>query len=118
MIIIYITDGSQLEDTFWQLQAVCSKILKAREKVDEYQKLIKALDMVLHRADIRGLQECLDYVLFPFGIILDAFISGQDIFEALKRDSIVCDTLICLETLVSKLHLDEGRALSLTQRLE
>ncbi len=102
------------------MQAVCSKILKARENIEEYQKLIEILRLVLKHADARGLQECLDYVLFPFAILLDAFISnhGKEIFEALKKDSVVCDTLLCLDSLVSKSqHLEEGQVVSLTQRL-
>ena len=74
---------------------------------------------MLKHADASGLQECLDYVLFPFGIILDALISNhrKDVFQALNKDSSICDTLTCLETLVSKSHLDEGQVVSLTQRL-
>lgn len=103
-----------------ELQAVCSKILKTRDNIDEYQTLIHALTAILRHANSKELERCLDYVLFPFGILIDTFLSskeGNPIFKALEKDSSIIDTLQCLQLLLSKVHLDEDHAIPFIQRL-
>ena len=108
---------------FWQLQATCSKLLLAREDVSNFIELMKTLREAVRYVDAVGLQECLDYVLFPFGMLLDAFISySQDkagpTFKAVHHDGAMEITLLCLKDIVSTCRLhDAEQASSLVQRL-
>ena len=116
-------DEKRKQMVFWQLHATCSKLLLAREDVADFIDIMNALRQTVRNVDTVGLQQCLDYVLFPFGMLLDAFISYSHdnagaAFKAVQHDGAMECTLVCLKDIVSMCQLhDEEQASSLVQRL-
>lgn len=117
---------------FWQLQPLCSNLLKARKDATELEGFVSRLAKMLERVDPVGLQACLDYVLFPLTVILDASLSSRDDsknqdedeqeeqggFDVLRRDDVVLATVVCMKVLLVRCKLYDDRQMSsLVQKL-
>lgn len=134
------TDGSPDENleekkahVFWQLQPLCSNLLKARRDLTEFERVVSRLAQILAQVDPEGLQGCLDYALFPLNVVVDAALSsredsenpgnddeeeGKRGFDVLTRDDAVLETIKCMKVLLTRCKLyDDRQMASLTQKL-
>ncbi|KAL4440079.1 hypothetical protein ABPG75_003080 [Micractinium tetrahymenae] len=57
---------------FALLQPICSMLLLQRAEPQRMAELLRALEAALQEAPQAGLQQCMDYVLFPLLMMLDA----------------------------------------------
>ncbi|KAI8111485.1 hypothetical protein M9435_003985 [Picochlorum sp. BPE23] len=119
---------------FWQLQPLCSNLLKARKDTTEFEGVVSRLAQILAQVDHEGLQACLDYALFPLSVVVDAAVSSRDesrkpddeereedergFVDALRRDDAVLETVKCMKVLLTRCKLyDDRQMASLAQKL-
>lgn len=60
------------KQTFAALQPVCSRLLASRSDAVQLTALLVELRQLLEAANLEGLKGCVDYVLFPLQLALDA----------------------------------------------
>lgn len=112
------------EVVFRKFQPICSRILQIKTDGKALNSMLVELSNTIEYCKSQeglqeGLQDCLDYILLPYNILLDALVSsrsqpGMESFPALKDERCVLDLLGGLLTLAKACSITEGQQMIVT----
>lgn len=77
-------------NTFRVLQPICSRFFEYREDPEALYSLLRTLKEKIEISNPRGLQACLDYILFPLSMALDSIVAcRRSSFERSAEDKVI-----------------------------
>ena len=112
------------ELVFNKLQPICSKVLQIKTDSKALDKILVELNETMDYCKSQqrlqeGLQDCLNYILLPYNILLDALVSSRnqprvEQFPALRDERCVVSLLHGLLTLTQACVITEGQQMMVT----
>eukprot|EP00890_Picochlorum_soloecismus_P003712 jgi/Picsp_1/4341/NSC_01847-R2_---NA--- len=112
------------EVVFRKLQPICSKILQTKTDSKALESMLVELTKTIEHCKSQeglqeGLQDCLNYILLPYNILLDALVSSRnqprvESFPALKDETCVLALLRGLLTLAQACAMTQGQQMMVT----
>ncbi|KAL3699023.1 hypothetical protein R1sor_017045 [Riccia sorocarpa] len=119
--------GGDGQRAFERLKPLCTQLLEvSANSPEERAVVLDALQRVLKDIDPAGLQKCMDYVLFPLLLLLDAAVSTRtssvrDTNAVKARQMVIPDrvaerTLSCVEVVLQRCTLETNQQMTMMLR--